>query len=65
VTALPRREGKSLIRRGKFDGVVQRPTSTVGTNKSLAAKHHARHGDMDRHVCLLSACAIHYPKRWP
>jgi len=27
-----------------------------------ARKHHAKHGDMDGHTCLLNECALHYPK---
>ena len=50
-------------RRGRFGGRVLRPTSTVGTNKRMARRHHAKHGDMDRRICLLSACALHYPRR--
>lgn len=27
-----------------------------------AYRHHLKHGDMDGRTCLLSACALHYPK---
>jgi hypothetical protein len=32
------------------------------TSIAAAKRHHKRHGDMDGHTCLLSACALHYPK---
>lgn len=31
------------------------------TSVEAARKHHARHGDMDGKICLLSECALHYP----
>jgi hypothetical protein len=24
-------------------------------------EHHAKHGDMDGHICLLAKCLLHYP----
>ena len=53
-------------RKGKFGG---RLTATDGpsaaTNQRLAKRHHSQHGDMDGRVCLLTLCALHYPKRRP
>ncbi len=34
----------------------------VYTSRRAARRHHLKHGDMDGHTCLLSVCAIHYPK---
>lgn len=33
------------------------PTTSV----EAARRHHAKHGDMDGKVCLLTRCALHYP----
>ena len=30
---------------------------------AAASKHHLIHGDMDGSTCLLSKCALHYPKK--
>lgn len=35
---------------------------TPATSIAAARSHHAEHGDMDGHTCLLNACALHYPK---
>jgi transcriptional regulator with XRE-family HTH domain len=40
----------------------QEGRETPGTSVEAARKHHAEHGDMDGRTCLLSACALHYPK---
>ena len=28
-------------------------------------EHHAKHGDMDGHTCLLAKCTLHYPLQQP
>lgn len=35
---------------------------TVATNKRVARAHHRKHGDMDGQTCLLTRCALHYPR---
>ena len=35
----------------------------VANSKSAARAHHAKHGDMEGHTCLLRECALHYPRK--
>ena len=34
---------------------------TPANDIKAARKHHLVHGDMDDQLCLLAACALHYP----
>ena len=51
------RNCKTLKKMAKLDWL-----NNAGTSVEVARRHHLKHGDMDGHTCLLSACAIHYPK---
>ena len=35
---------------------------TPANDIQVAKEHHKKHGDMDGDTCLLSECALHYPK---
>ncbi len=39
--------------------------SVPASSKKAAIAHHKRHGDMDGRICLLNACALHYPEKQP
>ncbi|KKK83564.1 hypothetical protein LCGC14_2792080 [marine sediment metagenome] len=40
---------------------MTQPT-TPANDIETARRHHKRHGDMDGKTCLLSECALHYPR---
>lgn len=47
---------EDLVKDLRVDGI---PATSV----RVAWVHHAKHGDIDGHTCLLGACALHYPKQ--